>query len=101
MARIIGKRPVYLISGAFGLSGALWNALGTSYGSILGSRVLYGFGAGAFEALVLATIGDMYFVRELRLLFPSALPKAILELILRSFRFMNEVAALPSSASLP
>ncbi|KAI9702668.1 MAG: hypothetical protein M1820_006052 [Bogoriella megaspora] len=63
-ARVIGKRPVYLLSGAFGLAGAAWNATGTSYGSLLGSRILYGLGAGAFEALALATSGDLYFVHE-------------------------------------
>ena len=64
-ARVVGKRPVYLVSGVFGLAGAAWNASGTSYGSLLGSRILYGIGAGAFEALVLASIGDMYYVSGL------------------------------------
>ena len=61
-SRIFGKRPVYLISAVIEFAAAIWNATGTSYSSLLGSRILYGLGVGAFESLVLATIGDLYYV---------------------------------------
>ena len=57
-------RPVYLLSAILELTAAIWNATATSYGSLLGSRILYGLGLGAFEALVLATVGDIYYVNH-------------------------------------
>lgn len=62
VGRIWGKRPVYLVSIILLFAGAIWNATATSANSFLGSRVLQGFGLGAFETIVPSTIGDMYFV---------------------------------------
>ena len=64
-ARVIGKRPVYLVSAALILAAAIWNAAARSYASMMGSRVLYGLGAGAFESLILSSIGDMYYVSQM------------------------------------
>lgn len=63
VARIFGKRPVYLLSVGIEFFSAIWNATGTSFTSVFWSRIFYGIGIGAFEAMVLSTIGDMYFVR--------------------------------------
>ena len=61
-ARIFGKRFTYLIAIGILLASAIWNASATSFNSILGSRILYGVGLGAFESLPWSSIGDMYFV---------------------------------------
>jgi MFS family permease len=34
------------------------------YGSLLGARILQGFGTGPFEMLVPSSIGDIYFVHQ-------------------------------------
>lgn len=62
VGRVWGKRPVYLVSIILVFGGAIWNATATSANSFLGSRILQGFGLGAFETIVPSTIGDMYFV---------------------------------------
>lgn len=62
VGRVWGKRLVYFVSIILLFIGAIWNATATSANSFLGSRVLQGFGLGAFETIVPSTIGDMYFV---------------------------------------
>lgn len=70
VGRVWGKRPVYLVSIILLLGGAIWNATATSANSFLGSRILQGFGLGAFETIVPSTIGDMYFVSAHRFSAP-------------------------------
>ena len=48
IARLCSKRTVYLISAALELAASISNALSNTYGSLLGSRILYGLGCGAF-----------------------------------------------------
>ncbi|KAF8453827.1 major facilitator superfamily domain-containing protein [Terfezia claveryi] len=66
VARFLGRRPIYLLSTIFMFAGALWNSLLKSpdVGGFVGARVLQGVGLGAFETLVITSIGDMYFVHE-------------------------------------
>lgn len=65
LARMIGKRPVYLISTTFFLISVIWCALiGKDYGSFFAARFIAGLGLGAYEAVVLSTVGDLYFVRR-------------------------------------
>ena len=61
-ARIFGKRLIYLVAIAILVASAAWNAAATTFNSVLASRILYGFGLGAFESLPWSSIGDMYFV---------------------------------------
>lgn len=61
-ARIFGKRLVYLVAMAILFASAAWNAAAQSFNSLLGSRIVYGLGLGAFESLPWSSIGDMYFV---------------------------------------
>lgn len=61
-ARTFGKRPIYLLSAILELVSCIWSAVATSYGSQLGARILLGLGIGAFESVVLSSIGDLYFV---------------------------------------
>ena len=69
-ARLIGKRPVYIFSTACLLIGNIWTAAqGDNYDSFFGARFIFGIGLGAYEAIVLSSIGDMYFVRMRQALF--------------------------------
>lgn len=63
VAKLYGKRPVYLISTLFLFFGTIWNmTAGDNYGSCLGARVFQGLGWGSFETLVMGSIQDTYFV---------------------------------------
>lgn len=63
LARMIGKRTVYLISTTIFLISTVWCALTTmDYGSFFTARFISGLGLGAYEAIVLSTVGDLYIV---------------------------------------
>lgn len=64
LAKIIGRRPVYILSICIMFAASVWGALATDYNSFLASRVFGGIGMGPYEILVQCTIGDMYFVHE-------------------------------------
>ncbi|KAL2043855.1 hypothetical protein N7G274_003375 [Stereocaulon virgatum] len=65
LARMIGKRPVYLMSTTIFLISTVWCALiGKDYGSFFAARFISGLGLGAYEAIVLSTVGDLYFVHQ-------------------------------------
>ena len=76
-AKFWGKRPVYLASAVLLFIGSIWNTTaGDSYGSCMGARVFQGFGWGAFDALVMGSIQDTYYVSLTnRLKAFSLLPK--------------------------
>ncbi|KDQ58236.1 hypothetical protein JAAARDRAFT_206902 [Jaapia argillacea MUCL 33604] len=59
-----GRRPVFLISSLILFTCSIWSAVSTGLPSFVASRVFQGFGMAAFEALVTATIADIYFVHE-------------------------------------
>jgi MFS family permease len=64
LAKIIGRRPVYLVAIVIMFATSVWGACVKEYGSFLGSRIVAGIGMAPFEVLVQCTIGDMYFVHE-------------------------------------
>ncbi|KAH6637254.1 major facilitator superfamily domain-containing protein [Chaetomium tenue] len=64
LAKIIGRRPVYLVAIVIMFVTSVWGATVQRYDSFLGSRIVAGFGMAPFEVLVQCTIGDMYFVHE-------------------------------------
>ncbi|KIE02289.1 major facilitator superfamily transporter, partial [Metarhizium majus ARSEF 297] len=65
VAKLYGKRPVYLTSTLFLFFGTIWNmTAGDNYGSCLGARVFQGLGWGSFETLVMGSIQDTYFEHE-------------------------------------
>lgn len=73
LARIWGKRPVYLVAWAFIFIGAMWNLnVASSYGQCMAARIFQGIGWGAFDMLVLGSIYDTYFVSQLYLQFPRS-----------------------------
>lgn len=64
LAKIIGRRPIYILSVAIMFASSVWGAAVTHYPSFLASRIVGGIGMAPFEVLVQCTIGDMYFVHE-------------------------------------
>ena len=59
-ARIWGKRHLYLFGGILLIASSIWGALATSYKSLLWARILQGVAVCPFEALVNASVGDLY-----------------------------------------
>ncbi|KAJ9628837.1 hypothetical protein H2203_002740 [Taxawa tesnikishii (nom. ined.)] len=64
VAKIWGKRPVYILSVIIMFVVSIWGAVAKDYGSFLGSRILGALGMAPYEVLVQATIADMYFVHQ-------------------------------------
>ena len=60
--RLFGKRLIYLVAIAILFTSATRTAAATTFNSILASRIVYGFGLGAFEPLPWSSVGDMYFL---------------------------------------
>ena len=59
LAKIYGKRPVYVIASVVLFIVSIWGAVADSYPSFLGSRILGALGMAPYEVLVQATISDM------------------------------------------
>lgn len=59
-----GKRPVYLFSTLVCIIGTAVGEARIDYTHLLAARVVQGFATSAFESLVVASIGDLYFVHE-------------------------------------
>ncbi|KAK4937423.1 hypothetical protein LTR10_021960 [Elasticomyces elasticus] len=59
-----GKRIIYIFGTATLVAADIWAARATSYNSMMGARCLSGVGQGAYEALSLAMIPDLFFVHE-------------------------------------
>ncbi|KAK3306130.1 major facilitator superfamily domain-containing protein [Chaetomium strumarium] len=64
LAKIIGRRPVYLAAIVIMFATSVWSAVTKEYGSFLGSRIVAGIGMAPYEVLVQCTIGDLYFTHE-------------------------------------
>ncbi|KAF2842675.1 MFS general substrate transporter [Patellaria atrata CBS 101060] len=64
-ARVWGKRHCYIIGTVVLIFSSAWGgASGTNYKSLLGARIFQGIGLAPFEALVNASVGDLYFVHQ-------------------------------------
>ena len=64
LAKIWGKRPVYILAIVIMFVTSVWGAATTQYNSFLASRIIGGIGMAPYEVLVQCTIGDLYFVHE-------------------------------------
>lgn len=64
ISRKYGKRPVFLISTLFGIIGTAIGESKISYNYLLAARIVQGFSTSAFESLIVATVGDIYFVHQ-------------------------------------
>jgi MFS family permease len=64
-ARIWGKRHLYLLGTIVVIFSSAWGGgNGENYKSLLWARIFQGIGLAPFEALVNASVGDLYFVHE-------------------------------------
>ncbi|KAI1386079.1 MFS general substrate transporter [Hypoxylon trugodes] len=69
IARLWGKRPVYLVSMVMIFIGVVWNThVRGNMGENMAARVFQGLGWGAFDTLTLASIQDTYFEHERQLM---------------------------------
>jgi MFS family permease len=64
-ARVYGKRHTYVFGSILLVAGSIWGAVAKDYNSLLGARIMQGFGTGPFEMLVPSSIGDMYTISHL------------------------------------
>jgi MFS family permease len=64
-ARIWGKRHLYILGNVIIVFSCIWGgATGPHYASFLWARIFQGIGLAPFEALVNASVGDLYHVHE-------------------------------------
>ncbi|KAK5173389.1 uncharacterized protein LTR77_002070 [Saxophila tyrrhenica] len=64
-ARVFGKRHLYLLGTIIIVISSAWGgASNHNYKSLVAARVFQGVGLAPFEALVNASVGDLYFVHE-------------------------------------
>ncbi|CEJ92330.1 hypothetical protein VHEMI07990 [[Torrubiella] hemipterigena] len=76
LARLCGKRPLYLAGTMVALIGCIWNVTAfDDYASCLGARLFQGLGWSIFDTLVLSSIQDTYFEhqRDLRVIIYNVL----------------------------
>lgn len=64
LAKLYGRRPLFLGASLLLVATSLWASLATTYPSLLGARVLGAVGMAPYETLVQCVIGDIYFVHE-------------------------------------
>ncbi|KAH6721652.1 serine/threonine kinase 16 [Leptodontidium sp. MPI-SDFR-AT-0119] len=64
VSRKYGKRPAYLASTLFCIIGTAIGQAKISYNYLLAARIIQGFSTSAFESLIVASVGDMYFVHQ-------------------------------------
>jgi MFS family permease len=64
LSRKYGKRPVFLVSTLLDIIGTAVGEARLSFNYLLAARIIQGFSTSAFESLIIAVVGDMYFVHE-------------------------------------
>jgi MFS family permease len=64
LAKIFGKRPIYVFASLIMIIVSIWGAAADNYDSFLASRIVGALGMAPYEVLVQATISDLYFVHE-------------------------------------
>jgi predicted MFS family arabinose efflux permease len=61
-ARVWGKRHLYLLGAVLLVVSSIWAGRAKTYRSLLWARIIQGVAVAPFEALVNASVGDLYFV---------------------------------------
>ncbi|KAF7188090.1 putative MFS-type transporter [Pseudocercospora fuligena] len=64
LMRVVGKRPVYLAAILILVLSNVWSNQATSWGSLLGSRIISGLGAAAADATVPSVVFDLFRLHE-------------------------------------
>ena len=62
--RVLGKRPVYLLALAVFVVANAWSTQAQTWGSLLGGRMVAGFGAAAADATVPSLVADVFFAKQ-------------------------------------
>jgi MFS family permease len=94
-ARIWGKRHVYLIGTVVLIFSSAWGGgNGKNYKSLLAARIFQGVGLAPFEALVNASVGDLYHVHQ------RGIPMALSNLALFGGAFFTPVLVGKISSSI-
>lgn len=89
-----GKRPCFLFSTLFALIGTIVGSATNSYNGLLAARIIQGASISAYESIVIAIIGDLYFVHQ-RGLFTSGM-----QFLLGGISNFSSVLAGPITANL-
>ncbi|CEN61001.1 hypothetical protein ASPCAL07671 [Aspergillus calidoustus] len=63
-SRKYGKRPVYLVSTLLAIIGTAVGEAKMNFQYLLAARIIQGFSTSAFESLIIASVGDTYFVHQ-------------------------------------
>ncbi|KAF2093917.1 serine/threonine kinase 16 [Rhizodiscina lignyota] len=63
-SRKYGKRPIFLISTLFDIVGTAIGEAKVDYKYLLAARIVQGFSTSAFESLIIASVGDLYYVHQ-------------------------------------
>jgi predicted MFS family arabinose efflux permease len=61
-ARVWGKRHLFILGTVIIIFSSVWGGLSRNYTVLLWARIFQGIGTAPFEALVNASVGDLYFV---------------------------------------
>jgi MFS family permease len=64
LARKFGKRPMYIFCSLMAVIGCIIGECATTYETLVAARVVQGFGVGAYESIIVASIGDLFYVHE-------------------------------------
>ena len=64
LSRKYGKRPCFIVSTLFDIIGTAIGESKITYKYLLAARIVQGFSTSDFESLIVATVGDMYFVHQ-------------------------------------
>lgn len=64
LSRLYGKRPQFVFASFMCLLGTIIGCVAQDYNTLLAGRMIQGLGACAYESLLIAIVGDLYFVHE-------------------------------------
>ena len=64
LSRKFGKRPVFLVATLFSIVGTAVGEAANTYNYLLASRIIQGFSTSPYESLIIAAVGDMFFVHQ-------------------------------------
>ncbi|OQE13588.1 hypothetical protein PENSTE_c052G05494 [Penicillium steckii] len=87
LSRQYGKRPVFLASTLLAIIGTAIGETKMGYKFLLAARIIQGFSTSAFESLVIASVGDTYFVHQ------RGLRVAVINFILNAASSLSSIIA--------
>ena len=91
-ASTLGKRGIYIICTAILFATSIWVSQVETFDGLLAARTVQGLGNGAYESIVISSIGDLFFVRTYHFHHVSSK--------LTNYRFTREANASSFTTSL-